>query len=455
MSAEQVSASRTSIKIDDAPLTALHKRLAVFSAGGPFLDGYILATIGVAMTQITPQLDLSASQAGLIGASILIGMFIGAYAGGKLTDRFGRRVLYMVDLLAIVVCSVAQFWADNFALLFILRLVIGIAVGADYPIATSLLTEFAPRRYRGPLVSFLMVMLFAGGSIAPLVGEMAFAMAGAAAWRWILASAALPAALIVLLRIGTPESPRWLVSQGRIDEARAVLHKAFGPHATIEDIETEERTVSGKTRIRDSGYLGRMVFITVFWTASLVPVYALYAFGPKILGTLGLNGSMANYGSAFINFLFFVGCVAAALVINRMGRRAVLITSLLVSGLALLLLGIFPEAPVTIILLFFAGYAIFIGGAQVLQWGYPNELFPTSIRASATGLAASLSRVGGAVGIYLMPMMLSAIGIGPTMLAAAALTLVGMAYSVVAAPETRSKTLHESSSVSAGRLRVQ
>ncbi|MCZ9341640.1 MFS transporter, partial [Streptomyces sp. TRM76130] len=110
-----------------------HKKLALYSSGGPFLDGYVLSVIGVAMVQISPQLRLSDSAQGLIGASALIGIFLGAFVGGWLTDKFGRQLLYTIDLIAIIVCSLAQFWATDPLWLFVLRLLIGVAVGADYP----------------------------------------------------------------------------------------------------------------------------------------------------------------------------------------------------------------------------------------------------------------------------------------------------------------------------------
>ena len=332
-------------RVDDAPLSRFHKKLALYSSGGPFLDGYVLSIIGVAMVQITPQLGLSDSAQGLLGASALIGVFLGAFAGGYLTDKFGRQVLYTIDLVAIVVCSVVQFWASDPVWLFVLRLLIGMAVGADYPIATSLLAEFTPRRYRGPLLGGLVVMWFVGAAVAYVVGE-ALLQSGDDGWRWMLASAALPATVIVLLRLGTPESPRWLANKGRTDEAEKVLRTVYGPDATIADLadEEERENVDLKAILR-SGYGGRMLYISVFWTCSIVPLFAVYAFGPKILGALNLQGSLANIGSALITVMFLIGCVIALFFVNRMGRRPLVIHSFVWSGLALLLLGLFPGAP--------------------------------------------------------------------------------------------------------------
>ncbi|TLS47751.1 MFS transporter [Streptomyces montanus] len=435
-------------RLDDAPLSRFHKKLALYSSGGPFLDGYVLSIIGVAMVQITPQLKLSDSAQGLIGASALIGIFLGAFVGGWLTDRFGRQLLYTIDLIAIIVCSVAQFWATDPVWLFVLRLLIGMAVGADYPIATSLLAEFTPRRYRGPLLGGLVVMWFVGAAVAYIVGELLLAV-GDDGWRWMLASAALPATIIVLLRHGTPESPRWLANKGRTEEAGAVLKQVYGPDTTIADLpdEAEERENVDLKAIMRSGYGGRMLYISVFWTCSIIPLFAIYAFGPKILDALQLEGGLANIGEAMITVMFLIGCVIALLCVNRMGRRPLVIHSFIWSGLALLLLGIFPDAPSGVIMTLFALYAVIIGGTQILQWVYPNELFPTEVRGSAVGLASSASRIGAAVGTYLVPLALTGWGVGGTMLAAAAISLIGAVVSVLWAPETRGMALHEAAAL--------
>ncbi|MPY57238.1 MFS transporter [Streptomyces spongiae] len=432
-------------RLDDAPLSRFHKKLALYSSGGPFLDGYVLSIIGVAMVQITPQLKLSDSAQGLIGASALIGIFLGAFVGGWLTDKFGRQLLYTIDLIAIIGCSIAQFWATDPVWLFVLRLLIGMAVGADYPIATSLLAEFTPRRYRGPLLGGLVVMWFVGAATAYIVGEVLLSSLSDDAWRWMLASATLPATIIVLLRHGTPESPRWLANKGRTEEAEAVLKKVYGPDVTIADLpdEAEERENVDLKAIMRSGYGGRMLYISVFWTCSIIPLFAIYAFGSKILDALHLEGGLANIGEAMITVMFLIGCAIALLCVNRMGRRPLVIHSFVWSGLALLLLGLFPDASSGVVLTLFALYAVIIGGTQILQWVYPNELFPTEVRGSAVGLASSTSRIGAAVGTYLVPMALTSWGVGGTMLAAAAINVVGAVVSVLWAPETRGMALHE------------
>ncbi|QHG64573.1 MFS transporter [Pseudomonas putida] len=434
--------------VEDAPLNAFHRKLTVYSAGGPFLDGYVLSIIGVAMLQITNALQLSAFWEGLIAASALIGVFLGGFIGGWFTDKYGRKVLYLVDLIAIVGFSVAQFWVESAWALFAWRLLIGVAVGADYPIATSLLAEFLPRKQRGPLLAAMVLMWFAGAAVAYVVGELLLRVGGDDGWRWVLASALVPGALFLIARSGTPESPRWLLSKGRKAEADAVIKKVYGPDYSIADLPEQS---SGKPvslwSLFHSGYGKRMAFVTLFWTCAIVPLFAIYAFAPKVLQALKLTGDWAAYGSIAITFLFTLGCLLATLLINRLGRRKMLIHSFLWSGLSLVLLGVFPEASPTTVLVLFGAYAVLIGGAQVLEYVYPNELFPTEIRASAVGLATSLSRIGAAVGTYLVPISLASYGVANTMFAAALISLFGALISWWLAPETSKLDLQQAAAL--------
>lgn len=433
---------------DGAPLNHFHKRLVIYSSGGPFLDGYVLSVIGMALVQLTPQLGLSLFWEGMIGASALIGIFFGGFVGGWLTDKFGRQILYTIDLIAIGVFSLAQFWVDSPLSLFLLRLGIGIAVGADYPIATALLAEFTPKKYRGPFLGILLIMWFVGAATAYIVGDLML-RTGPDGWRWLLASATLPTAIFVLLRRNTPESPRWLVQKGKYAEAKAVLKMVYNQDVSTEDLKTMTSGAkpAGVSALFKSGYGARMLFISLFWTCAIVPLFAVYSFGPKILASLGLTGDLSNLGSAAIAIIFMVGCTFSLLIINRKGRRPLLLHSFFWSGIALLLLGLYPDSSSYLILAMFSAYALATGGAQTLQFVYPNELFPTEIRGSAVGLASSLSRIGAAIGTYLVPLALVRLGIGTTMLVAAGITLLGFLVSLKMAPETKSCSLEDAASL--------
>ena len=315
--------------------------------------------------------------------------------------------------------------------------------------ATALLVEFLPKKYRGPRLATLTILWFAGAAFAYIVGHFILGAGGDNAWRLVLASPVLIGAILFALRMGTPESPRWLLSKHRPAEAEAIIKQVYGNNFSLKNLPEQAREQkTSLLSLLHSGYGKRMLFVSMFWSCSVIPVFAVYSFAPKVLEALNLKGDWASFGSVAITLLFVVGCIIATRLINSMGRRSMLIHSFLWSGLALLGLGASHDSSPMAVLLLFGAYALFIGGAQVLQLVYPNELFPTEIRAGAVGVGTSLSRVGAAIGTWLVPIALDSYGIGATMYAAAAVTFIGLAISVALAPETRSLNLQQAASLS-------
>ncbi len=436
------------VSIEDVPLNGFHQLLTIRSGGGWLMDGYVLSIIGVAMVQFSDALGLTGFWQGMVAASALIGIFFGGFIGGWLSDRLGRQKPYFFGPVIFFVCSLAQFWVQSGEALFVLRFLIGIGVGIEYPVAGSLLVEFMPRKYRGPRLAMLTIIWFFGAALAYIVGNIILGSGGPDAWRWVLASPAVIGLALFVVRIGTPESPRWLLSKGRVADADSVIRKVYGPSFTVKNLPEEqtEKKIS-LWALLHSGYGKRMLFVSVFWSCSVIPVFAVYSFAPRVLEALHLTGKWESLGSVAITLLFVVGCIIATWIINELGRRAMVIHSFLWSGLALLGLGACSGGSAVLILVLFGAYAVLIGGAQVLQLVYPNEIFPTDIRAFAVGMGASLSRIGAAVGTWLVPIALQTVGIGNTMYAAAAVSFVGLIASLALAPETRSLSLQEAASL--------
>ncbi|WP_370417192.1 MFS transporter (plasmid) [Pantoea vagans] len=436
------------VSVEDVPLNRFHRLLTVRSGGGSFVDGYVLSIIGIAMTKVSPALGLNTFWEGLIAASALIGIFFGGFIGGALTDRLGRKILYFFGPTLFIICSLAQYWVQSGEMLFILRFLNGVAVGIEYPVATAFLVEFLPKRYRGPCLATLTILWFAGAAAAYVIGEAILNFGGPDAWRLTLASTAIIGALLFLVRLGTPESPRWLMSKGREQEAEAIIQRVYGRDFGLKNLpqQAECKHLSFGSLLH-SGYGKRMAFVTIFWTCSVIPVFAVYAFAPRVLEALHLSGNWASYGSIAITLLFVIGCIIATRLVNSLGRRRLLLHSFLWSGLALMLLGLLRDGPSIVILLMFGAYALFIGGAQVLQLVYPNEIFPTEIRAGAVGVGTSMSRVGAAVGTWLVPVSLQTIGIGYTMYIAAGITFFGLLVSWFLAPETAARSLEDAASL--------
>ncbi|WP_104141320.1 MFS transporter [Arthrobacter sp. ZGTC131] len=435
--------------VDDAPVRGFHRKLIVSCSGGPLLDGYLLAIVGIALPGMGSEMNLDTGTVALIGVAALVGMFFGGMIFGPLTDKIGRKPMYTLDLLALIVCSVLSVFATSAWQLIILRFILGAAIAADYPIATSLLTEWLPRKRRALLFSALIIVWYLGTSLAYLVGFAINEVLGDGGWRWMIASSAILAVVIFLLRIGTPESPRWLVSVGRSEEACRVIKQTLDATVTTKELSVlePERQSSMRESIGQlfrGIYLRRMVFVVVFFTCAIIPLFALLTFGPQLLGAMGMGtGNAANLGTALINLVFALGCLPAMWLLERVGRRKTIIWSFGLMVLPLLALGVWSHAPAPLILSFFCLYALFSGGPGILEWGYPNELFPTHLRAAAVGVAIAVTRAGAAIGTFLVPIGLISLGVSTTMFIGAGITLLGFLACVAWAEETRNRSLEE------------
>lgn len=423
--------------------TPIHRKIMLWGSGGPFLDGYVLVIIGLALQQLTPELGLDSQWIGLVGAATLVGLFIGTALFGYIADIVGRKKMFMIDIIAIGVLSFATMFISSPIELVILRFLIGIVIGADYPIATSMVAEFSPTKKRAFTMGFIAAMWYVGATAANLVGYLLYDVQDG--WRWMFGSAIIPCLVILFGRFNLPESPRWLLKKGRVEECREIMHKFFGKDVEINFEEAEETKYS---KLFEPAYLKRIIFIGTIWSCQVIPMFAIYTFGPQIIELLGFTeGRDAALGNIVISIFFMAGCIPAMYWLNSIGRRPLLIGSFGIMTASLALLGIVPDPSIWLIVAAFAVYAFFSGGPGILQWLYPNELFPTEIRASAIGAVMSFSRIGTIISTYALPVFMATYGISSTLLVGAAISLLGLVVSVFMAPETKGLTLETTSSV--------
>lgn len=351
---------------------------------------------------------------GLLGAATLFGILIGAPVFGRLTDRYGRRTLMIADLAVFVIASLAQLAVTNVWQLIALRFVLGVAIGADYPIAGALIAEFAPARLRGAAVNGMQVAWFFGAMMAYVVGY-ALLGTGPQSWRWILASPALIAAIGLALRASAPETPLWLASRDRGEVAHASFASIF-----------------------QAANAGRLLFVSIMWLLQVVPLFAIYTFAPTVLTALGLTDQASPAGSVAITAAFLIGSLLSLPLVERWGRRPLCIAGFAVAAAAFALL---LTGNTAIVVIASAAYAIGIGAAAGLELTYPTELFPTATRATATGVAAGVSRVGAFIGTFALPLALARYGITAVLYTALAISLLGLAIALRWAPETKGTSL--------------
>ena len=357
--------------------------------------------LSVVLPLIAAGLHISQVWAGLIGASSLIGIFLGSPIVGYLTDRFGRRRLFLVDIVAFVILGVLQGVVTEPWQLFVVRLLLGVAIGAEYAIGAAMLAEFAPSRGRGRRLSKLLVFWY-GGFLASVVAAYALVDIAGWSWRWVLVTSAVPALVVLVLRAGMPESPRWLVHRGRTDEARAIVEKHLGGATHFRDEEYGlEKTGAGRRELFSARLRSRTIFVCTFWACLVAPYFAIFTFAPQVFAALQIADPRA--GTIAANAVAAVGALVGMLTIERVGRRRQLIGPFWIMTAALLVVGVWATAPAMVIVICFALFSFFNALSGNLTAVYPIELFPTDVRATGVGVASAFSRIGAAIGTFLLP----------------------------------------------------
>ena len=185
----------------------------------------------------------------------------------------------------------------------------------------------------------------------------------------------------------------------------------------------------------------RTAFAGMFWFCQVVPYFAIFTFLPVILGSMGIDGQFSS--QILLNIFLLAGALVGIVIMDMLPRRLFTIGSFGILAVVGAILGVFPKAPTLVILVLFAIFAFVISAAADLESVYPSEIFPTEYRSSGVGLAAGISRIGAAIGTFLLPISVAQLGVGPTMLAATAILVLGMVISIAWAPETRNVGLSE------------
>lgn len=411
-------------------------------AGGMFIDGYILGIVGTVIGVIAVDLNTSLIWEGLIGASALIGIFIGGPLGGWLADKLGRKPLFTIDLAVFIVGSVLQFFVDDAWQLFLVRLLMGVAIGADYSVGWPLLAEFAPKRIRGKLMSITEVAWYVGFVGAFIVGYI-MTTAYDADWRIVLGTSTVPAVILFVARLGLPESPRWLMNQGRSDEARQIAVDYMEDPDDILDCDRESTSKGKFGMLFSPQYRRATAFISIFWFCAVAPYFAIATFAASVLAIYGLGDGLV--GAIAINGLALAGVVVSVMLIERIGRRKLIIPQQWICAVVLVIIGLWTSAPPALILVCFLVFAFFNAMYTALTGVFPAEIFPTEIRGAGTGFATAFSRIGGALGTFALPWSIQNLGMGVTMLIAAGICIIGAVVSQLLAPETMGRDLSETS----------
>lgn len=414
-------------------------RLVIVLIGGMFLDGYILGIVGPLSDTITLDLQISTVWEGLIAAGALFGILVGSPLGGWAGDKWGRKPLFMIDIALFTVASAMQFFVDSPGLLLLVRLLMGVAIGAEYSVGWPMMSEFAPAHLRGRLLGATLVAWYTGFMLAYLFGYLLVEYTDLG-WNFILGTSTFIAAALFLARLGLPESPRWLWSVNRHDEARALATRYLGSD-TFADVEHEDTREGSFGMLFSRQYWRATLFVSGFWFCAVAPYFAIATFADSVLKAYGLGGGLA--GGVGLSAIALAGVVLTVMLVDKLGRRVLTVPPQWLCAVVLAIIGLWAGAPPAVVLILFLIFSFFNAMYNTLTGIYPGEVFPTEIRGIGTGFAAAISRLGAGAGTFLLPVSVESLGLGPSMLIAAGVAFAGAGLSQWLAPETKGKSLTE------------
>lgn len=454
-------------RLDRLPFTRKHGRLLGTAGIGWALDAMDVGLISFVIAALAQQWALTRVEVSWIASIGFVGMAIGATVGGLLADRIGRRSVFALTLLVYGIATGASALVGSLAALLALRFVVGLGLGAELPVASTLISEFAPKKIRGRVVVWLEAFWALGWIAAAVIGTFVVGSSDDG-WRWGLAIGMAPAVFSIVVRWGMPESVRYLMSSGRVTEAertvRAFEEAAGVPAPTRTDVATVAPAASGVSpaesaptepspakpaptepaasapaaSIWSSALRRRTIALWTVWFCINFSYYGAFIWIPSLLVDQGFSLVRSFEFTLIITVAQLPGYAAAAFLIERWGRRPTLTLFLIGSACAAAWYG--TASTEAMIIAAGCTLSFFNLGAWGALYAIGPELYPTSVRGTGTGAAAGFGRIASIIAPLAVPFLLAAGG--PLVL----FGVFALAFAVAAAaawtlPEQRGKPL--------------
>lgn len=431
-------------RLDRLPVTSKHKKLLVGSGVGWALDAMDVGLISFIMAALAVHWNLESTQTSWIATAGFVGMALGASLGGLLADKFGRRHVFALTLLVYGLATGASALATGLAVLIALRFIVGLGLGAELPVASTLISEFAPRRIRGRMVVLLEAFWAAGWIAAAIIGTFVVG-ASDSGWRWALAIGMVPAAYALYVRLALPESVCYLEAKNRHQEAEEIV-TSFENAALAEgknldsDLAPEvalDEAFEGSS-IWSSRLRARTAALWIIWFCINLSYYGAFIWIPSLLVADGFTLVRSFSFTLIITLAQLPGYAAAAWLIEVWGRRVTLAVFLVGSAVSAGAFGL-ADSEVSIII---AGcfLSFFNLGAWGALYAIGPELYPTHIRGRGTGAAAGFGRIASIISPLIVPPILAAAG-QPWLFVLFASAFAIAAIAAFTLPENKGKAL--------------
>src|SRR5438552_1223279 len=449
--------------LDESPLKPIQRWLWVLSAGGTLLDGFVIFALGVAMPLIIAEFHIRPEVVGLIGAALVLGAVFGAGFGGPVADRLGRKRLMLADMMIIGVGAATSALANGPTTLFIGQFLVGVGVGIDFPVSSTYISEVSPKRSRARMMVATITCQSVGMLLAAAITLVLLKNVGSAQnWRLFLATEGIIALLFFLLRLSESDSPHWLMTRGKFAEAAQAFIRIMPEQreAVLQLIprSREEKSLANSVApakppriaiLFSRSYRARTVLVAVPWFLMDIATYGVGLFTPIILGAIDISGRTGGLiphdlatarGSAAIDLFLLFGFLVGIWAVPRFGRIRMQAIGFagMAFGMLLLMIAVSlsnSSAGAGNIPLVFAGFILF----NLLMNAGPNSttftlapiLFPTQLRATASGFAAGVAKIGATLGVFVLPILKGKFGVPTVLGMMAVVSVLGLSVTLL------------------------
>jgi len=402
---------------------------------------------------ITEQFGLTTRQQELLTTMVVIGQIVGALGAGVLANAIGRKKSVLLILIAYAVFALLGAFSVSFPMLLTARFLLGLTIGVTVVVIPVYVAETAPAAVRGSLLTAYQLAIVSALIIGYLTGYL---LAGTHSWRWMLGLAAVPATLLLPLVIRLPETARWYLLKGRVDDARVALLRVE-PTANVE----QELAEIGRPLGEGSGgfsemlrppYLRATIFVIILgFLIQITGINAIIYYSPRIFEAMGFTGNFALLAlPALVQVAGLAAVCTSLLLVDRVGRRPILLSGIAMMIVAdIVMMAVFTQGHLGGaglvfgfggVLLFIIGYTLGFGS---LGWVYASESFPTRLRSIGSSTMLTSNLVGNAIVAAVFLTMLHSLGGAGTFAVFAVLAVAALGFVYRYAPETKGRQLED------------
>ncbi len=442
--ANSMSSSKSDFsEMDNAGISKEHWKIMFISGMGFFTDAYDLFVIGVVMTLLKPIWHVGKLEEGLVESTALLAAAIGALLFGRVADMVGRKRIYGVEVLVLAAGAIACAFSANIWWLIGFRFILGIGIGGDYPVSATIMSEYAGKAHRGMLVTLVFAMQAAGLIVGPLVaaGLLLTPLSHDIIWRILVSLGAVPALAVYWSRRHLKET-----AAGHEEDDSGKLKKASHFDKNTHSVSFWD----GFHRLVDNKMiLARLLGASGAWFLLDFAYYGNTVSSPLVLSALGSDHTILQKTLTQLGiFVVFAapGYAVAAWMMDKMGRKTIQCLGFGMMAGTFGLLAVIPNVEkLTITFLVIYGFSYFFSefGPNATTFVYPSEVFPVKVRTTGHGIAASMGKIGGFVGVFSFPLLMHWHGLPAAEGVAAVVSCLGLIVTIFLLPETKGKSLEE------------